>query len=308
MTLYVELWNNLSMARIQILTAAVLFGTTGTAQALGPHADPATVGAMRIAVGAVILVLLVVFAAGNRRVPRQPVLLVAGLCVAVYQVTFFESVARTGVAVGTVVALGSAPAFAGLFGRIAGRQALPPRWAAATTLASIGVAALALSGGGGEADPAGIALALGAGAGYAGYTVMAKVVLDRGERPEAVMAAAFGTGAVVLLPVLALGDVAWLAGPGGVALALYLGAVPTALAYVLFARGLREVSAAETATLTLAEPLTAALLGVAVLGERPGPIAAAGALLILSGLALLALRPVTAGEGTPAPKRAIAAT
>jgi drug/metabolite transporter, DME family len=119
---------------------------------------------------------------------------------------------------------------------------------------------------------------------------------------------AFGTGAVVLLPVLALGDLGWLSGPGGVALALYLGAVPTALAYVLFARGLREVSAAETATLTLAEPLTAALLGVAVLGERPGPIAAAGALLILAGLALLALRPATAGEGAPAPKRAIPAT
>ena len=36
---------------------------------------------------------------------------------------------------------------------------------------------------------------------------------------------------------------------------------------MLFARGLNRLSAAETATLTLAEPLTATLLGVVVLAE-----------------------------------------
>jgi DME family drug/metabolite transporter len=286
----VELWNNLRVARIQILTAAVLFGTTGTARALGPAADPASVGAARIAVGAALLLLLAALTGGLRRVPINPGLLIAGVCVAAYQVTFFESVSRTGVAVGTVVALGSAPAFAGLFGRLLGAGPLPPRWAAATTLASAGVAALALSGGGGEVDPVGVALALGAGAGYAGYTVLAKRLLDRGAAPEPVMAGAFGTGAILLLPVLVLGDAAWIGTPAGAALALYLGAIPTALAYVLFARGLRRVSAAETATLTLAEPLTAALLGVVVLSERPGALAAAGAGLILAGLALLSMR------------------
>ena len=80
------------------------------------------------------------------------------------------------------------------------------------------------------------------------------------------MAGAFGLGAVLLLPVLALHHDG-LTQPGGIALALFLGIVPTALAYVLFARGLKQLSAAETATLTLAEPLTATLLGVIVLGE-----------------------------------------
>ena len=54
-------------------------------------------------------------------------------------------------------------------------------------------------------------------------------------------------------------------------MALWLGAVPTALAYILFASGLRHLPANEVATLTLAEPVTAALLGAVVLGERPGP-------------------------------------
>jgi DME family drug/metabolite transporter len=60
------------------------------------------------------------------------------------------------------------------------------------------------------------------------------------------------------------------------------------VAYVLFARGLQRLSAAETATLTLAEPLTAALLGVAVLAERLSAPAALGAGLVLSGLLVLA--------------------
>jgi DME family drug/metabolite transporter len=71
-------------------------------------------------------------------------------------------------------------------------------------------------------------------------------------------------------------------------MALFLGAVPTALAYVLFARGLKHLAPGETATLTLAEPLTAAALGVLALGERPGPVGLAGAGLVLAGLLVLA--------------------
>jgi len=72
-------------------------------------------------------------------------------------------------------------------------------------------------------------------------------------------------------------------------MALFLGAIPTALAYVLFARGLKHLTPGETATLTLAEPLTATGLGVLALGERPGLVAAAGAALVLAGLLTLAL-------------------
>lgn len=103
------------------------------------------------------------------------------------------------------------------------------------------------------------------------------------------MAATFGTGAVLLLPVLLVEGMAWLGEPGGLALALYLGAIPTALAYALFARGLQRLSAGETATLTLAEPLTAMLLGAVVLGEQPGALAIAGAALVLAGLLVLAV-------------------
>ena len=84
-------------------------------------------------------------------------------------------------------------------------------------------------------------------------------------------------------------------------MALFLGAIPTALAYVLFARGLRHLTPGETATLTLAEPLTATGLGILALGERPGAAAAIGAALVLAGLLTLAAPAARARAAEPVP-------
>jgi DME family drug/metabolite transporter len=294
------------MARVHVLLAAVCFGTTGTAQALGPGASPVTVGAMRIAVGALLLLAAqhaarraVQHATGMGRWARGP-LAAGALGVAAYQLCFFAAVKDTGVAVGTVVALGSAPALAGLGGWLLDRRAPGRAWAAATALACGGVALLALAGGGSEVSAPGVALAVGAGASYAAFTLASKRLLDAGHGVEPVMARMFGLGALLLLPVLVLGDLSWVATPGGAAMALWLGAVPTAIAYLLFARGLRHLPANEVATLTLGEPVTAAALGAVVLGERPGAIAVAGIALILAGLAVLALRRRPPAHVTPA--------
>ncbi len=59
------------MARALVLLAAVLFGTTGTAQALGPEGSPLTVGAARVAVGAALLALAA-FAVEEVRDERTP--------------------------------------------------------------------------------------------------------------------------------------------------------------------------------------------------------------------------------------------
>ena len=265
-----------------MLLAAVCFGTTGTAQALGPDGtEPSVVGAARVAVGGGLLVALA-WRRGGPAWPPVPVALGA-LGVAAYQLTFFAAVDATGVAVGTVVALGSGPVFAGLLAR----EPLTPRWTIATTLAVAGVALLVAAGSGAEIDPGGVALALGAGLSYATYTVAAKRLLAA-HGPEAVMARLFGFGAVLLAPVLIVNGLGAVGSAGGVAMVVFLGVVPTALAYVLFARGLRHLPAGEVATLTLAEPVTATALGVLVLAERPGAVALLGVALVLAGLAVLA--------------------
>ncbi len=280
------------MARSQVLFASVLFGTTGTAQALGPGGlAPAGVGAARILVGGGLLVVIAILANKGLhtlgRLPRRPVAIAAG-AVATYQLSFFAAVADTGVAVGTIVALGSAPALAGAIEWAVERRAPERSWALATALACAGVAMLAMAGADASISLPGVLLALVAGASYASYTLAAKRMLTDGHATETVMAGAFGLGAVLLVPVLLVTGAGWLAQPGGAALAIFLGVVPTAAAYLVFARGLRHLSGAETATLTLAEPLTAALLGVIVLSERMSAPAALGAVLILSGLLVLA--------------------
>jgi DME family drug/metabolite transporter len=274
-------------ARLQVLLAAVCFGTTGTAQAIGPAASPVAVGAARIVIGGALLVLIA--RALQVRLPRRTAT-VAGIAVGVcvYQLSFFAAVNLTGVAVGTVVAIGTGPAAAGALGRLVNGERLTNRWALATLCAAAGVVLLAGEGGG-AVDPGGIALAITAGVGYATCTVLSKRLIAAGSAPEGVMAAGFGGAAVLLVPVLAIAGPGFLTSAGGLCLALYLGAIPTALAYVLFSRGLRSLTSGETATLVLAEPLTAAALGIVALGEQPSVAAGIGAGLVLAGLAVLAV-------------------
>jgi len=162
-------------SRLLVLAAALCFATTGTAQELGPDGlEPVAVGAARIAVGGSLLALFAWWLGRRRPVAKRvramsPLTLGAiAVAVAVYQLSFFASVRLTGVAVGTVVALGSAPAFAGLAGRLAGDGPLGSRWALSTALACAGVTILVVAGAGAtEIDPLGIGLALVSGSGYA---------------------------------------------------------------------------------------------------------------------------------------------
>jgi DME family drug/metabolite transporter len=63
--------------------------------------------------------------------------------------------------------------------------------------------------------------------------------------------------------------------------------VATGVAYLLFSHALRHIAAASAVTLALAEPVTAFVLAVLVVGERPGWLAAGGGLLVLSGLLIV---------------------
>jgi DME family drug/metabolite transporter len=63
-----------------------------------------------------------------------------------------------------------------------------------------------------------------------------------------------------------------------------------ALSYWLFARGLQSVQVSTAVTLSLAEPMTAATLGIVVLGELLNVQAFSGICLILAGLMVLVIR------------------
>ncbi len=272
-----------------VLAAAVLWGTTGTAQALAPPgAQPASVGAVRLLFGGLILLVIAFLRGSLRRTGRWPLVttLMAGASMAAYQMLFFAGVARTGVAVGTIVGIGSSPILAGVIGFLVRGERPGRTWAGATSLSVIGCGLLIVAGESIQIDAGGILLAVGAGASYAVFTVVSKGLLQDRE-PQAVMAVTFNLGTLLILPLLLTVDLGWLLTPGGMAVAVHLGLITVGIAYSLFGKGLKLVPVATAATLTLAEPLTAGFLGVVVLGEKLTMVAALGILLIFSGLALL---------------------
>lgn len=275
-----------------ILAAALLWGTTGTAQGLAPAgANPVALGVLRIAIGGGALLLIALMGGSFRAGAPWKILPVAlsAIFIAAYQLSFFAAVSMTGVAVGTMVAIGSSPVAAGLLGFFVRKERLGAAWIVATLLAVAGCTLLATGGGSLKANPAGILLALGAGFSYAAYTVSIKGLLDS-HRPDAVTAAVFCSAALLLAPLLMFFDAGWAFTPRGAAVALHLGLFATAGSYWLYVRGLRTVKVGTAATLALGEPLTASLLGVAVLGERLGFWQCAGILLLFCGIALLAVR------------------
>lgn len=226
-----------------------------------------------------------------RRPSRGSVALVCAgaLGVAAYQPAFFLGTGENGVAVGTLVALGSAPALTGLLEWIVLRRRPTGRWAIATAVAAAGVLVLSgvLSGLDGTLTALGLAGSLAAGAAYAVYTLSSKALLDRGWNPATAMGATFGVAALGLLPVLIMSDVTWLTEPTGLATALWLAVITTAVAYTLFARGLQSLPAARVATVTLLEPVTATILGILVLHENFSVSTVVGISLLLAGLAIL---------------------
>lgn len=79
----------------------------------------------------------------------------------------------------------------------------------------------------------------------------------------------------------------WITEINGLVASLHLGVVATALAYFMFAQGLKQVTSSTAVTLTLAEPLTAAILGVFLLGEVLSVTSWIGMVFIFLGIVVL---------------------
>lgn len=273
-------------AALLVILAAVLWGTTGTAQELGPEGvDPLAVGWIRLVVGGVGLLAL----ARIRDVERTPLprgwLVVAVASIAAYQLAFFGGVRLAGVALGTAVGIGSAPIFGGLVDAALVGWRPSRRWLVAAGVAIVGVGLAAGNPGDIDNPALGLSLALTAGLAYAVYSMALQRLVAVGH-PEHVSSVVFCTAAVILTPAAMIGGLGPLASSGGVLMALHLGLVATTASYALFTRGVRETPVSTAMVLTLAEPITAVLLGVALVGERLTASAAVGVGLLLVGVTM----------------------
>jgi DME family drug/metabolite transporter len=205
---------------------------------------------------------------------------------ALYQPLFFSAVSITGVAIGTVVAIGSAPILSGLLEWLYVKVRPAKVWWYSTFLSIAGCLLLFMNQDSVSVDPIGILLALGAGLTFASYTLVTRDMVQK-YSSLSVIAVVFTLSAICLSPFLFIFDMSWMMSLQGVSVSLHLGIVATGIAYFLFARGLVNVSSSTGVTLALAEPLTAALLGVFLLGETLNLISWFGISLLVIGIGFL---------------------
>ncbi len=282
-----------------VTAASILWGTTGTAATFAPDAGPLAIGAAALGIGG-LLQALIAIPQLRREAPRlranRGTVALGAVAVAVYPLAFYSSMHLAGVALGTVVSLASAPLSSGVLERLTGRARLGRWWMAAAALGIAGSLMLCLSQlqhdpSGTPATLAGLGLGLVAGASYALYSWAARRLMDGGIGRAASMGSVFGAGGLLLMPVLAATGAPLLAGPQAFAVAAYMALVPMFLGYILFGYGLSRLPASTATTITLSEPAVAAVLAVAVVGERLSPMGWTGLGVIAASLAVLAIAP-----------------
>ena len=171
-------------------------------------------------------------------------------------------------------------------------EGFPPMLLVGSVVAFSGVAVIGISSSSSaHADLTGLSLCLVAAVGYAVGVVSQKPLLDH-LSGLTVTWVACTVGAISCLPFASalIHDVSGASTPA-IAAMVYLGALPTAVGFTLWAYALRQTSAGRMGTTTLLVPPVAILLGWLLLGEVPAPFAAAGGTLCIAGVWISRRRP-----------------
>ena len=295
-----------------IVLAALCWGTSGVSgRIVADRTDlgPLDIAWHRMAVGAVVLL---VGTALTRRRSRTPTVLtratavrlvLIGAGLAAYQLAYFAAVATAGVSIATLVALGLAPLLIAVGASALGHGRPDRATVVALVVALTGLVLLVGISAGvdtGTTVLLGALLAVGSALGYAVVTLSGTGV----PADIPVTLVGFVGGALLLTPVALLTGLRFTDDPVALSVLLYLGVVPSALAYAMFFAGLRTVPGAVASIVTLLEPLTATALATAFLGERLEPAALAGGLLVLAAVAGLYLRRLRGPSEASAPRAA----
>ncbi|MBL1082391.1 EamA family transporter [Streptomyces actinomycinicus] len=283
-----------------MLAASVLWGTTGTAATFAPEVGPLAIGALAMGLGGLLQALAAVGPitrhARRIRAQRRTVLLGAA-SVAVYPLAFYTSMHLAGVAVGTVVSLGTAPVASAVIERVVDGRRLTRRWILAASLGLLGTVLLCLAEATHAADGAGrspvadtllgVGLGLVAATTYALYSWAAHRLITQGIPSRAAMGAVFGAGGLLLVPVLPATGAPLVGSWSNAAVGIYMALIPMFAGYALFGWGLAHVPASTATTLSLLEPAVAAVLAVLVVGERLPALGWTGVALVILCLAVL---------------------
>lgn len=271
-----------------VFLGALFFSGSGTIQSYAPSEATAFIlGALRLLTAGLFLILWCY--AKNLLHPLKNVntskIILSALALAGFQISFFLGVRSAGVAVGTVVTIGTTPLMAAVFGLLFFKEIPGKSWYVSTAIAITGLILLNINGMD-NFDIKTILFPVTAGTIYAFYLSQSKELLQA-NRPEIVMTFLFMLSSLFLLPVWFLFPCAWILTARGIIIAIGLGLVTTAIPYCLVMAGLKNCPTAKAATLSLGEPLGAAILGFTVLHEPISLMSFTGIIAIFTSVLVL---------------------
>lgn len=272
MNLAINRVNEFQTGTLAILFASILWGTTGTAASFAPDLSPLAIGAFSMGVGGLLqagLAYRKILFAFDKLLQNKKLLAVSTLALAVYPLAFYSSMKLSGVAIGTVVSIATAPFFSALLEcLISKKNNINKHWLTSFSIGVVGIGLLVFSESSSANEPGddlkllGIALGLLAGLCYAIYSWATKALIDKDIKSQAAMGSIFGLGAMLLLPTLWFTGENLFSSQTNVLVISYLTLIPQCLGYVAFSFGLRHVTASSANLLTLFEPVVAAVLAV----------------------------------------------
>ena len=282
---------------LAVILASLLWGTTGTAATFAPALSPLFIGSFAMGIGGILQCGLATVKIVHDRAllaVHCKFLIVGALAVAIYPLAFYSSMRLSGVTIGTVVSIGSAPILSAIIEYFSRDFQLNKQWAMGALLGIIGMVMLAFS------DNAsttiqythvnlGILLGLVAGLTYALYSWSARQLMLKGVNTKAAMGATFGCGGLLLIPVMLITGSAFVNSWNNMAVGFYMALIPMFLGYRCYGFGLSKISASMATTITLLEPVIAAILAMLIVGECLSLIGWIGMLLIFICLIMVTL-------------------
>jgi drug/metabolite transporter (DMT)-like permease len=254
---------------------------------VGDDLSPGALALGRLLVGTAVLGVLLVGRGWVRPTGREWALI--GVCgvgwFGVYNVAL--NAAEQHLDAGTTAMLVNiGPILIAVFAGLLLGEGFPRRLVSGITVAFAGVLLIGVATRGAEADLLGVLLCVVAALGYAGGVVAQKPVLRRLPGLQVTFTGA-AIGAVCCLPWAGvLVDELGRAPAGSIAGMVYLGVVPTALAFSTWAYALSRMDAGTLGVTTYLVPPLVIALGWLLLDEVPPWLAVVGGAVCLAGVAL----------------------
>jgi drug/metabolite transporter (DMT)-like permease len=265
---------------------------------VGHELSPGALALGRMLVGSLTLTALVLVVRSRRRaaapaLPRGRLL----AAIALWGVAWFGlynlalNAAERHLDAGTAALLVNvAPVVVAVLAGLLLGEGFPARLLAGMAVAFAGVVLIATTTSAGGTDVGGVLLGLLAALTYAGAAVAQKQLLVRVDALTVTWLGAVA-GTVALLPYLpALVSELAVASGAAIAGTAYLGVFPTAVAFLTWGYALSRTTAGRLAAATYAVPPIVVLLSWTLLDEIPAPLALAGGVLCLAGVAVATRR------------------